>query len=96
MKTLVFEKNFSRLPQLPIGNASEAKGNPWEHALSERRDCTLLLAADAGELRLARLRWNLKQAAEVEAPAGFLGLEGDPVYLDEVDERKWWQKLFRS
>jgi hypothetical protein len=39
-----------------------------------------------------------RRGEESREPRGILGLDGDAVYLDEeeLDQRSWWQRLFRS
>ena len=39
-----------------------------------------------------------RRGEQPREPRGILGLDGDAVYLDEeeLDQRSWWQRLFRS
>jgi hypothetical protein len=95
---MVFFEKFSATPELEFSRNSEfAKGDIWKRALRKKQDCILLLPGDQTGILLARLHWPKKPVAEsIEAPAGFLGLHGEAVYLDEVKPRKWWQRLFKN
>ena len=74
-----------------------ASGDPLEYALSHFESSTLVLPAERGGVLLLNIKKN--RVAKPDLPpreaTGILGLDGDPIYLDEDEPRQsWWKKLF--
>lgn len=38
----------------------------------------------------------VERRSQPRESTGILGLDGDPIYLDELPKKSWWQRLFSS
>jgi len=74
-----------------------ASGDPLEYALDHFECSTLLLPARKNGLLVLKIKKNrmVKRDLSPREATGILGLDGDPIYLDEEEPKQsWWKKLF--
>ena len=74
-----------------------ASGDPLEYALDHSECSTLLLPARKNGLLVLKIKKNrmVKRDLSPREATGILGLDGDPIYLDEEEPKQsWWKKLF--
>jgi len=98
MNLTVFDRHSAKQLALQTGiSAQIASGDPLDYALDHFERCTLLLPAEKTGMLVLRIKKNRIPKADLppREATGILGLDGDPIYLDEEEPKQsWWKKLF--
>jgi hypothetical protein len=101
MNVTVFDRRSAELLASQAGiSAREIRtvsGDPLEYALQHFERSTILASAKPGGFLLLQIKKNRMPKPDLppREATGILGLDGDPIYLDEEEQQPgWWKRLF--